>query len=162
MAGGEKARVALTKLILTGANFLILDEPTNHLDLPAREAIESALNDFDGTILIVTHDRYLLDKVATRIIEFLPIRNEELGIRNEKPKPQNSKLKAQSSKLKANEQAIDKIEAQIKMAEMELKMIEHEINAASEPEKLTALAAAHAAKIAEIDEFYSRWEELQC
>ncbi|MBR6889272.1 MAG: ABC-F family ATP-binding cassette domain-containing protein [Selenomonadaceae bacterium] len=162
LSGGEKTRVALTKLILTGANFLILDEPTNHLDLPAREAIESALNDFDGTILIVTHDRYLLDKVATRIIEFLPIRNEELGIRNEKPKPQNSKLKAQSSKLKANEQAIDKIEAQIKMAEMELKMIEHEINAASEPEKLTALAAAHAAKIAEIDEFYSRWEELQC
>ena len=87
LSGGEKTRVALTKLILTGANFLILDEPTNHLDLPAREAIESALNEFDGTILIVTHDRYLLDKVATRIIEFLPIRNEELGIRNEKTSP---------------------------------------------------------------------------
>ena len=77
LSGGEKTRVALTKLILTGANFLILDEPTNHLDLPAREAIESALNEFDGTILIVTHDRYLLDKVATRTIE-LGMRNEEL------------------------------------------------------------------------------------
>ena len=164
LSGGEKTRVALTKLILTGANFLILDEPTNHLDLPAREAIESALNEFDGTILIVTHDRYLLDKVTTRIIEFLPIRNEELGIRNEKstPEPKSSKPKAQSLKLKANEQAVNKIEAQIKMAEMELKMLEHEINNAVEPDKLTALAAAHESKLAEIDELYLRWEELQC
>jgi len=160
LSGGEKTRVALSKLILMGANFLILDEPTNHLDLPAREAIEAALQDFDGTILIVTHDRYLLDKVATRIIEFLPIRNEELGIRNEKPKAQ--KLKSKNQNLKANTQAIDKVEAQIKMAEMELKMIEHEINGASEPEKLTELATAHEEKIAEIDELYLRWEELQC
>jgi len=160
LSGGEKTRVALSKLILMGANFLILDEPTNHLDLPAREAIEAALQDFDGTILIVTHDRYLLDKVATRIIEFLPIRNEELGNRNEKPKAQ--KLKSKNQNLKANTQAIDKVEAQIKMAEMELKMIEHEINGASEPEKLTELATAHEEKIAEIDELYLRWEELQC
>ena len=160
LSGGEKTRVALTKLILTGANFLILDEPTNHLDLPAREAIESALNEFDGTILIVTHDRYLLDKVATRIIEFLPIRHEELGIRNEKTA--QAKTKPKSSTPKANEQALDKIEAQIKMAEMELKMIEHEINSASEPEKLTTLAATHAAKLIEIDELYLRWEDLQC
>ena len=159
LSGGEKTRVALTKLILTGANFLILDEPTNHLDLPAREAIELALQEFDGTILIVTHDRYLLDKVATRIIEFLAIRNEELGIGNEKI---SAKSKPKTQNLKPNEQALNKIEAQIKMAEMELKMIEHEINAATAPEKLTELAAAHEAKIAEIDEFYLRWEELQC
>ena len=160
LSGGEKTRVALTKLILTGANFLILDEPTNHLDLPAREAIESALNEFDGTILIVTHDRYLLDKVATRIIEFVD-RNKELGTRN-KEKNVIQNLKPKSQQLKANTQALNKVEAQIKMAEMELKMIEHEINSAVEPEKLTALAAAHAAKIAEIDELYLRWEELQC
>ena len=70
MSGGEKTRVALAKIILTGANFLILDEPTNHLDLPAREAIESALQEFDGTLLIVTHDRYLLEKVTNRVVEF--------------------------------------------------------------------------------------------
>ena len=160
LSGGEKTRVALTKLILTGANFLILDEPTNHLDLPAREAIESALQTFDGTILIVTHDRWLLDKVTTRIIEFqTAIRNEELESRNVKPKPRNLKPKTQN--LKPNAQAVDKVEAQIKMAEMELKMLEHEINAAVEPEKLTALAAAHEAKLAEIDELYARWEELE-
>ena len=162
LSGGEKTRVALTKLILTGANFLILDEPTNHLDLPAREAIETALQNFDGTILIVTHDRYLLDKVTTRTIE-LGTRNQELGTRNEKTARATVKPKAQSSKLKAiNEQAVEKIEAQIKMAEMELKMLEHEINGASDPNKLTELAAAHVAKLAEIDELYLRWEELQC
>ena len=160
LSGGEKTRVALTKLILTGANFLILDEPTNHLDLPAREAIETALNDFDGTILIVTHDRYLLDKVATRIIE-LGTRNWEPGTNKEKLKPQQN-LKPKTSKLKPNEQALNKVEAQIKMAEMELKMIEHEINAATEPGKLKALAAAHVDKLAEIDELYLRWEELLC
>ena len=158
LSGGEKTRVALTKLILTGANFLILDEPTNHLDLPAREAIEAALQDFDGTILIVTHDRYLLDKVTTRIIEFAEAEAQKLPA----PKPKVTKLKAESPKLKVNTQAVDKVEAQIKMAEMELKMLEHEINGAVAPERLTVLAAAHAAKLVEIDELYTRWEELQC
>ena len=159
LSGGEKTRVALTKLILTGANFLILDEPTNHLDLPAREAIESALIDFDGTILIVTHDRYLLDKVTTRIIEFekqCVMCNAQCVI--EKPKSLKPKIKSQ----KTNEQAVNKVEAQIKMAEKELKMLEHEINNAFEPEKLKNLAEAHELKLAEIDELYLRWEELQC
>ena len=156
LSGGEKTRVALTKLILTGANFLILDEPTNHLDLPAREAIEAALQEFDGTILIVTHDRYLLDKVTSRIIEFLAIRNEKALSKTKSLKPKSLKLKA------PNEQALEKIEAQIKMAEMELKMTENEINGATDPEKLTKLAAAHVAKLKEIDELYLRWEELQC
>lgn len=160
LSGGEKTRVALTKLILTGANFLILDEPTNHLDLPAREAIEAALREFDGTILIVTHDRYLLDKVTTRTIQ-LGIRNVEVEISNEKAaKPARTPPKSKS--IQKNEQAIEKVEAQIKMAEMELKMIEYEINGAVEPTKLSELALAHEAKVAEIDELYTRWEELQC
>ncbi len=162
LSGGEKTRVALTKLILTGANFLILDEPTNHLDLPAREAIESALNDFDGTILIVTHDRWLLDKLATRVIEFeTAIRTEALEIRNDK-QPKSKATKPKTQNAKPNEQALEKVEAQIKMAEMELKMIEHEINSAVAPDKLTELAAAHESKLAEIDELYTRWEDLQC
>lgn len=161
LSGGEKTRVALTKLILTGANFLILDEPTNHLDLPAREAIESALRAFDGTILIVTHDRWLLDNVTTRVIEFAEqSQGAESAVRATQPKPKTQNLKPKTSKL--NEQAVEKVEAQIKMAEMELKMIEHEINGATAPDKLTELAAAHEAKLAEIDELYTRWEELQC
>ncbi len=69
LSGGERARLTLAKLILSPMNLLILDEPTNHLDIMSREALESALDEFAGTILIVSHDRYLVNKLATRIIE---------------------------------------------------------------------------------------------
>ena len=68
LSGGERARVALLQLFLEGRNFLILDEPTNHLDIPTRETVELALQQFEGTLLIISHDRYLLDAVAKRII----------------------------------------------------------------------------------------------
>ncbi len=67
LSGGERSRVALAKLTLQGANFLVLDEPTNHLDLPAREALESILREYDGTLLFVSHDRYFVDGLATSI-----------------------------------------------------------------------------------------------
>jgi len=69
LSGGERSRVALVKLMLSGANFLILDEPTNHLDINSREIFERALQNFDGTILAVSHDRYFIRKLATRIFE---------------------------------------------------------------------------------------------
>ncbi|MPM04437.1 putative ABC transporter ATP-binding protein YheS [bioreactor metagenome] len=69
LSGGEKARLAMLKLMLTGANFLILDEPTNHLDIPAKEAVEEAIMSFPGTFLAVSHDRYFLDKVANCVVE---------------------------------------------------------------------------------------------
>jgi ATP-binding cassette subfamily F protein 3 len=68
LSGGEKGRLALAKLIYSRVNLLILDEPTNHLDIASREALEDALNDFDGAIITVSHDRYFLDRVATRIL----------------------------------------------------------------------------------------------
>jgi ATP-binding cassette subfamily F protein 3 len=67
LSGGERGRVALAKLALEGANFLLLDEPTNHLDIPSQEILEAVLSDFDGTILLVSHDRYLIDALATQI-----------------------------------------------------------------------------------------------
>jgi ATP-binding cassette subfamily F protein 3 len=67
LSGGERARLALAILALQGANFLVLDEPTNHLDIPAREALQEVLENFDGTILLVSHDRYLIDRLATQI-----------------------------------------------------------------------------------------------
>lgn len=68
LSGGERSRLALAKLILSNANFLLLDEPTNHLDIPSRAALEEALLDFPGTVILVTHDRYLLDRVAQKIL----------------------------------------------------------------------------------------------
>jgi len=70
LSGGEKGRLALAKLIYSRKNVLILDEPTNHLDIPAREALEAALGEYDGTIITVSHDRFFLDKVATQILAF--------------------------------------------------------------------------------------------
>lgn len=68
LSGGERGRVSLAKLMLSEANFLILDEPTNHLDITSKEILEQALNRYTGTVLFVSHDRYFINKTATRIL----------------------------------------------------------------------------------------------
>ncbi|MCI6122486.1 MAG: ABC-F family ATP-binding cassette domain-containing protein [Lachnospiraceae bacterium] len=71
LSGGERGRVSLAKLMLSKANFLILDEPTNHLDIPSKEILEKALNNYTGTILYVSHDRYFINQTATRILDLV-------------------------------------------------------------------------------------------
>lgn len=72
LSGGEKAKLSLLKLMLSGSNTLVFDEPTNHLDIDSKEVIESAIADFEGTVIIVSHDRYLLSKLPDRILELTP------------------------------------------------------------------------------------------
>jgi len=73
LSGGERARLTLSKLILSDTNLLVLDEPTNHLDIDSREALESALEQYEGTVVIVSHDRYFIEKLATRMLDIVPV-----------------------------------------------------------------------------------------
>jgi len=68
LSGGEKSRLQIARLMLTDANFLLLDEPTNNLDIASVEVLEAALQEFEGTVLTVSHDRYFLDKIVTKIL----------------------------------------------------------------------------------------------
>ena len=70
LSGGEKARLALAKFMVTPANVLFLDEPTNHLDIPSKQMLEEALRSFEGTVLAISHDRFFLRQIATRVLAF--------------------------------------------------------------------------------------------
>ncbi len=107
LSGGEKARLALVKMLLQPANLLVLDEPTNHLDIPAKEMLEQALSKYDGTVLLVSHDRYFISQVANKIVE---IRDGELIVYPGNyyyylERVEEEKAKAKAAKIRAEKEA---------------------------------------------------------
>jgi ABC transport system ATP-binding/permease protein len=185
LSGGERARVLIARLMLQPADVLILDEPTNDLDIPTLEILEESLLEFPGALILVTHDRYLLDRVTNAVLgldgqgnsalfadyrQWEEWRDEQSRARAEVPaqQAQQSTSVAPSAaprrKLSYLEQReYDAIEARIEEADARLRAAERRIEApeiATDPEALTAALAAIEKAKADHDAVYARWIEL--
>ena len=134
LSGGERGRVVLMKLLLSRSNFLILDEPTNHLDIESKEVLEDALLSFEGTILFISHDRYFINKLATKVIEMKSDGTQTLNGNYDnylakKTMPQIEKTKNLSyQQQKKNQSELRKQQNQIKKLEKDISELEEIIN----------------------------------
>ena len=182
LSGGEKARLSLLEIMLTGANFLLLDEPTNHLDIRSKEALESALEDFEGTVFIISHDRYLINKMADKILAFengtvncynmnyddyvnkIAVNVTQTAPAAEKPKKEPNdyqKQKQLQSERRKLEGKIRRCEEAIELCEQEIEKINEEINSAgSDFEKITELSKKLEEKELQQEKLMNEWEEL--
>ena len=179
-SGGERARVALLKLMLGGYNFLLLDEPTNHLDAFSREELENTLLNYSGTMLIVSHDRYFINKLATGILELTPNgvnrfngsydeylehkQNADAKVVTQKKetvkKTNDYQLKKERrSRYLKTKTALSKCEAEIEKTELEIDDINNSLQSA-DYEELMKLTAKLDRKNEYRDILYSEWEEL--
>ncbi|MBQ3346160.1 MAG: ABC-F family ATP-binding cassette domain-containing protein, partial [Synergistaceae bacterium] len=182
LSGGEKARLALYKLMLEETNFLILDEPTNHLDVDTREIVERALLKYQGTLLIVSHDRHFLDALSERVLEirdgklydypgnyswFLEKREETLTPQAQDTKPS---AKPKSPKREDNSRLIRETKREISQTEKDISGHESKIGeidsllcqpeTLKDSQKVQNLMTERANLDRELSELYSQWEEL--
>ncbi len=172
LSGGERRRLGLAVLVTSGANFLVLDEPTNHLDLDSRETLEAALEGFAGTVLLVSHDRALIDAVAQRTaaIEEGTIRvydggwadlvraREERDAPAPAPEPTAKQPKPRPTpKLRAEPDRLAEIEAEIERSEREVARLEEKL---AEDWTDTETIAAHARARQDLQALLARWETL--
>jgi len=190
LSGGERSRVALAKLTLQGSNFLILDEPTNHLDLPSRQFLEEVLAEFEGTLLFVSHDRYFIDRLATKVwvIEdgvLIPYMGNYTEYRTRKQalvldvpssikndsKAEPAAVKSASTAVKSNARknakvkvrTLEDVEAEIEEAEERVKSVEEALADAAlnaDAALLTQLTPDYEQARAHVDELLTEWERL--
>ena len=180
-SGGERARIQLLKLMLSGANLLLLDEPTNHLDIASREALESALEEYTGTLIVVTHDRYLVNRLADRVLymtrsglkEYIggyesylsAIAEEKAEAAAEAPKEISENAMSYKAKkdlrsaINRTKGALERTEKAIADKELELKQLEAGMTS-TDYKKVMELVKQSDEVRAEIDALYEKWEEL--
>ena len=179
-SGGERARIALLKLMLGKFNFLLLDEPTNHLDAFSREELENTLLDYSGTMLIVSHDRYFINKLSSRILELTPTgvneyfgnydeyierknrtASQEVVEKKETVKKVNDYLlkKERRSQMLKMKNRLAKVEEEIEKTELEIDDINSKLTT-SDYEELMELTAKLDRKTQYRDILYTEWEEL--
>ena len=191
LSGGERARVSLCKLMLSNANFIMLDEPTNHLDINSREVLESALRAYEGTVFYVSHDRYFINRTATRILDLTKqhllnyignydyyLEKKEDVERAHLPEEESASLKKNDTEAKLDwkaqkeeESRKRKIQSEISRLEAEIESLEKEDGeidllfedpaVSSDHEKLTVLSNRKEEIARSLEAAYARWEELQ-
>jgi ABC transport system ATP-binding/permease protein len=188
LSGGEQSRLMIARLMLTTANVLVLDEPTNDLDLATLTVLEEALDSFEGAVLLVTHDRYFLDRVTNELLAFHTRPNEEgrvtklVGLDQWEawhqtqtaprtrgvgaPRLADAAKKPEGRKKLSfkDQRDFDTIESRILAAEEKLKSLEAECvlpEVVSNAERLVVLTAEMASARAEVDRLYARWAELE-
>lgn len=182
LSGGERARVELSKLLLKKANFLIMDEPTNHMDIQSKEALEKALSEYNGTMLIVSHDRYFINKLADKIYymdnggvicydgNYNYFLSKHKTQENEAPEKKVSSSALDYKEQKRIESLKRKKQTKIKRCEEEIAEVEDEIKEVSEKlqnpeiasdyEKAFELSNQADELNKRLDELYNLWEEL--
>ena len=185
LSGGEKARVSLLKLMLSKANMLMLDEPTNHLDIQSREALENALSEYGGTLIVVSHDRYLINKLADRIVwldksgtmnidgnydRYIEMREAKEKTQSEEIKPVKESAKNDYKERKERESTLRKLKGALARCEAaieenekktaELALLLSDPDVASDYEKASELSVEIAALKEKEDELTSQWMEL--
>ncbi len=189
LSGGERGRLALAKLALSSANLLLLDEPTNHLDIPAQEVLQNVLADFDGTIILVSHDRYLIDALATQIWEIDKAESRLevfLGTYSEYRAFQESRRVADvnregdrsrsASRFREARAAKNRAQAEARRRAARLAEVEDRITALearlaelgaalaappADPDELRRLGEAYTAADSELNALLEEWEQLQ-
>ncbi len=187
LSGGERGRVSLAKLMLSNANFLILDEPTNHLDITSKEILENALTNYSGTILYVSHDRYFINRTATRILDLTPngitsyIGNydyyieqqlvstaraeEKVAVAKEETETKKDwkRSKEEQAKERKRQNDIKKTENRIEELEQLLASLDEEMEkpeVATDVAKLTEISNKQEKAKEELEALYEQWEVL--